>query len=275
MPHDLKCPKCGFEEGPFVIEATITTMIHLYEDGTDDPGGDTEWSDDSYCRCTDCDHDGVVADFSPHKPTRPADSAMTVVEERIATFLWTQSRSGQWDSSDFEEDLDHVLADMKNEQDFDDAAGDRSCGEAGTWEDCCEIARSLVAGKRQKNTQRSFAHVTIPDVVGPVFAITPTAYWKRHGYLYDDHFDIPDKRFVALMESYYEFDGSLEEGRQALLDLGYEEDEYLRQFAQDHGIEEEGEKDETPPVTKPSSGEPVDLPLPGQLHPQDDDDDLS
>jgi len=174
---------------------------------------------------------------------------MTEVEERIATFLWTQFRGGHWTDEDYETDLDRVLADTKAEQDFDDSPGDQSCGEAGSWENCCEIARALVAGKRLEDTRYSFAHVDLPAFVGPCFAITPTAYWKRQGFLYDRHFDIPDKRFVALTEGIYEFDGSAGEGRQALLALSYEEDELLKQFTESHP--DEGEPLPTPQRPQP------------------------
>jgi hypothetical protein len=167
---------------------------------------------------------------------------MNNIEERIATFLWTQIRSGQWDPNDWEDDLNNVLKDVKSEQDFDSAPGDQSCGEAGNWEDCCEIARHLVSGKRLEDPRRSFCYITIPNIVGPSFVITPTAYWKRQGFLYDQHINIPDDRFVALMESVFEFNGTKEEGRQALLDLGYTEDEDLGHFTE-NGSGPWGEED--------------------------------
>lgn len=57
----MRCPECG-SYGPFLIEAKVTILI--YDDGTEDDGTDTEWEDDSYCHCPECNHAGDVKEFT-------------------------------------------------------------------------------------------------------------------------------------------------------------------------------------------------------------------
>lgn len=72
MPNDnclegFKCPECAHEDS-FEIAVTISTTCHVTDDGTDDSDADdrsTEWEHDSDCKCTECDHEGVVSDFAP------------------------------------------------------------------------------------------------------------------------------------------------------------------------------------------------------------------
>ena len=57
---DLGCPACG-QANELVI--MITTLARITPDGSE-PEGDHEWDDTSYCRCTECGHDGTVGDFT-------------------------------------------------------------------------------------------------------------------------------------------------------------------------------------------------------------------
>lgn len=57
----MKCPKCDSLE-PFSIVCKIGCLV--YDDGTDlDHSWDTEWDADSYCRCHECEFEGIVHDF--------------------------------------------------------------------------------------------------------------------------------------------------------------------------------------------------------------------
>jgi len=56
----FKCPECGFEDC-FRIE--ITTMIDVYDDGTEGFVTNTEWDRNSTCICVNCDKIGKVSDF--------------------------------------------------------------------------------------------------------------------------------------------------------------------------------------------------------------------
>lgn len=56
----MRCPVCG-SLGSFEIE--VTKRVTVYDDGTDDNGGDTEWDDNSSCSCNECEHSGVVREF--------------------------------------------------------------------------------------------------------------------------------------------------------------------------------------------------------------------
>ena len=57
----FRCPKCGNFES-FNVE--VPRLINVQASGTDDCGGDTEWSDDSYCECDECGHEATVGYFT-------------------------------------------------------------------------------------------------------------------------------------------------------------------------------------------------------------------
>ena len=57
----MQCPKCKSLE-PFAIE--ITTTFRVFDEGTEDQIGGTEWGDDSYCECCKCVFTGTVKDFT-------------------------------------------------------------------------------------------------------------------------------------------------------------------------------------------------------------------
>ena len=61
----FRCPRCG-SDAEFRIE--VCTVVTLTDDGSDYDGADLEWQDDSYCRCTACDHPGTVKDFREARP---------------------------------------------------------------------------------------------------------------------------------------------------------------------------------------------------------------
>ncbi len=56
----LQCPACHDDTG-FTIDIVIETTARLSVDGTDDDGGDHEWTDESGLRC-DCGWSGKVKD---------------------------------------------------------------------------------------------------------------------------------------------------------------------------------------------------------------------
>jgi hypothetical protein len=55
----MQCPDCGSFE-PFNI--AVKTMMKVFDNGTDDHG-DTDWDEDSYCECCNCQLYGSVAQF--------------------------------------------------------------------------------------------------------------------------------------------------------------------------------------------------------------------
>ena len=56
----LACPKCKqFEH----LRIDVKITVDVYDAGTE-PGGDTEWEDESWCQCVECGHTATVADFS-------------------------------------------------------------------------------------------------------------------------------------------------------------------------------------------------------------------
>lgn len=59
----MKCPKCGAAE--LQIEARTVRWVSIDGDGDvmEDPGGDTEWEDNSLAMCNECDWDGLVKDL--------------------------------------------------------------------------------------------------------------------------------------------------------------------------------------------------------------------
>ena len=57
-----ECPRCK-KADHFKVEAVRRLIVDLYDDGTDDRGGDTEWGNESYCECGSCGFSGTVNDF--------------------------------------------------------------------------------------------------------------------------------------------------------------------------------------------------------------------
>ncbi len=64
----MRCPNpdCG-SYGPFQIRAEASFTVA--DDGTDDYE-DVEWSDESWCRCIECQHCATVKDCKEAKITR-------------------------------------------------------------------------------------------------------------------------------------------------------------------------------------------------------------
>lgn len=56
---ELGCPACGQADH---LQIVIMTLARLTSYGSD-PEDEHEWDDGSYCRCPECGHDGIVADF--------------------------------------------------------------------------------------------------------------------------------------------------------------------------------------------------------------------
>lgn len=63
----MQCPKCKSLE-PFAIE--VLTTFRVFDEGTDDQIGDTNWDDDSYCECCACVFAGTVRDFTVKPETQ-------------------------------------------------------------------------------------------------------------------------------------------------------------------------------------------------------------
>ena len=57
---ELGCPACGQADH---LQIVIMTLARLTSYGSD-PEDEHEWDDGSYCRCPECGHDGIVADFA-------------------------------------------------------------------------------------------------------------------------------------------------------------------------------------------------------------------
>jgi len=73
----IACPKCE-SEGPFNI--SVSTMICVHDDGTDNEYGDLDWGDDSEIICNDCGHRGIVKEFR------------SIVEEIVTEFTRKEIR---------------------------------------------------------------------------------------------------------------------------------------------------------------------------------------
>lgn len=56
----MRCPLCG-SYGGFTI--AVGTYVDVTDDGCEQIG-DTEWSEMSFCRCHECQHDGTVKTFT-------------------------------------------------------------------------------------------------------------------------------------------------------------------------------------------------------------------
>lgn len=64
----LACPKCRNDE--HILIAT-TELVRLVPDGTIS-AGDQEWALDSPAQCSNCGHDGIVAEFEAQEDAGPA-----------------------------------------------------------------------------------------------------------------------------------------------------------------------------------------------------------
>ncbi|GIK44957.1 MAG: hypothetical protein BroJett012_08600 [Betaproteobacteria bacterium] len=83
----MACPRCG-DFGPFKIHVTQSGMAEVADDGTDFAGGDTEWDDDSACRCLACGHEATVRQFSgeddlPGEPGRTVKTPREIIEDLL------------------------------------------------------------------------------------------------------------------------------------------------------------------------------------------------
>lgn len=59
LKHKM-CPQCGYN-GHFIVNVTWHGSVRLYEEGTEElSGGSTEWNDDSYVQCPECNWDGEM-----------------------------------------------------------------------------------------------------------------------------------------------------------------------------------------------------------------------
>lgn len=56
---DLCCPECGDRDSLSIV---MSSWFELHPDGTGD-NEDTEWDDESGCKCRSCNHGGKVKDF--------------------------------------------------------------------------------------------------------------------------------------------------------------------------------------------------------------------
>ena len=68
----IRCPECGHEDA-FRIEAQIT--VHVTDEGTEE-GGDTEWTDASYCECAGCKHAATIKDFTIENHSAKQDDSL-------------------------------------------------------------------------------------------------------------------------------------------------------------------------------------------------------
>lgn len=75
----MRCPECG-DFGPFMINVTQSQMTMVTDEGHDEVGGDSEWDDDSVCRCIACGHESKVRQFCG-KPEPSFDECQQVVVE--------------------------------------------------------------------------------------------------------------------------------------------------------------------------------------------------
>lgn len=58
--NDMCCPECGYRN---FISISVTTWMELFSDGMGEHE-DTEWEQNSACKCRACNHDATVADFT-------------------------------------------------------------------------------------------------------------------------------------------------------------------------------------------------------------------
>jgi len=82
-----KCPKCG-SFGDF--RTVVSSTMRVSDDGTEELGGDTEFEDDAWAQCCECEHQGKWWDFQEenHGKTKPAPKVLSA-EKQIEDLLET------------------------------------------------------------------------------------------------------------------------------------------------------------------------------------------
>ena len=91
----MQCPNpdCG-SYGPFVI-TVVTDALH-HDDGIEDYPGDTEWDNDSVCKCKVCEFISTVQAFrepDPY-PENTKKNRVAPDSQKIGDFLETMSQNG-------------------------------------------------------------------------------------------------------------------------------------------------------------------------------------
>jgi hypothetical protein len=62
--EEWQCPKCK-SYGPFWISATVRAFVLMSDDGTlESQTAETDWEEESYARCSECDHPATVEYFT-------------------------------------------------------------------------------------------------------------------------------------------------------------------------------------------------------------------
>lgn len=66
----MRCPQCGSEE-PFRIE--VTMLVDVWDNGTQDTGGDLDWARDAYAECLndECRWYGIADDLYDKPELQP------------------------------------------------------------------------------------------------------------------------------------------------------------------------------------------------------------
>lgn len=59
--QNMVCPSCGSREA-FKIRMEVT--MTLQDQGTEGDYGDSDWDENSYCQCTNCQAEGIADDFT-------------------------------------------------------------------------------------------------------------------------------------------------------------------------------------------------------------------
>lgn len=78
---DIKCPKCGHEEQ---FRIAVEKVVLVTDDGTEDLPGDTEWGENSFIECTNCEATGTVGEFT--QPLR-IEPGLAVERATLTTFV--------------------------------------------------------------------------------------------------------------------------------------------------------------------------------------------
>ena len=93
--YELACPACDQADE---LDIVIKTLANVTANGSE-PVGDHEWDSDSYCRCSFCGFDGVLADFritplpSPPRDTEggpsPTFQNAAAIADQPTAFPWS------------------------------------------------------------------------------------------------------------------------------------------------------------------------------------------
>lgn len=88
--ESMVCPECGHHES-FLI--SCRSLVKMYDHGSEESGAD-EYENDSGCRCPNCQHTGIVADFNHTDEDLPTNADRAELGAQLIELAEVSSEPG-------------------------------------------------------------------------------------------------------------------------------------------------------------------------------------